>query len=238
MSVQPTVSGVFVEWTVLKTIVLANSLGMQYSVDSKKYNIWAFNGPSLIRTSIYLDGIAVGGMDQNQNDTDRTDFETNFKADCNGLDRMAIRIEDDVDIDVNVDAVNSGNLLNKMFRYAAVTANQSISNSSFTTVYTYSGTGVVYGIFLELNWDDMDIELIIDGEKVIDGLSLVDIPICGSGNSGHGPLAPFIGRLSSKELAIQPPEGIKYATSVVVKLQASNNGKKLVSGYAALTKET
>jgi hypothetical protein len=238
MAVQPTLSGIFIDWTTLKAIINANSLMIQYAEDSKKYNIWTFNGPSLLRTTIYKAGISVGGLDQQQNDTDRSDFETNYKADANGLDRTAIRIEDDVDVDVNVDAVNSGNILNNKFCYCTFTENQSISNSSFTTIYTYSGTGIIYGAFLELNWEDMDIELIVDGEKVMDGMKTVNLPVCGSGNSGYGPLAPFCGRLSSKDIVIQPPAGIRYTSSVTIKLKSSSNGKKLISGYIALSKES
>jgi hypothetical protein len=191
-----------------------------------------------LRTTIYKAGVSVGGLNQSQNDTDRSNFETNYKPNANGLDRTAIRIEDDVDVDVNIDAVSTGGLLSKKFRYDSLTGNQSIANGSYTTVYTYSGTGAVYGVFLENNTDDLEIEFIIDGDKVIDGIGLVDIPVCGSGNSGHGPLPSFIGRVSTKELVIQPPSGIKYSTSVTIKLKASAGGKKLVSGYVSLTKET
>lgn len=81
-----TVSGT---WTNFKAITITvKSLPIQYDDDGTVYTIFAFDG----QTIVYIcniwkgtvpDGVINGGYSQAQNDSDKSDFETNYKANAN-----------------------------------------------------------------------------------------------------------------------------------------------------------
>jgi hypothetical protein len=237
MAVQPSVSGVFTTWEILKALIDNNGVMCHYVEDTKKYNIWVFNGPSLVRTSLYKAGVSVAGINQTQNDLDLVDFETYYKANANGLERQAIRIESDEQINVNV---QSQTLTNKL-RYAQMTANQALTKDAYTTIYTYSGSGQFYGFYGNILDSSTEIKVTIDGEDIITDFSIDDIPVGGPGNSGSGGFGtPFLKRSATDQVAVEPPMAVKYNSSITIQLKAhatSSNQRKLVSGYAVLTKE-
>jgi len=72
-------------WTAFKaTSITSKSLLVQYDDDGVVYTIFSFDGPILAYTcTIYKgavpDSLANNGYSQSQNDSDKSDFETNFK---------------------------------------------------------------------------------------------------------------------------------------------------------------
>jgi hypothetical protein len=77
----PVVISVF--WTAFKTIITDKFLLLQYHDDGVVYTIFAFDSPSIsysttIWKSTVPDEIISGGYSQATNDSDKSDFETNF----------------------------------------------------------------------------------------------------------------------------------------------------------------
>lgn len=76
-------------WTAFKAL-LASKVGavgvVQYVQDSTTYSIWFYDGPEVISTTIWLGTIPYtteADYSQVQNDLDKTDFENNYKTNCN-----------------------------------------------------------------------------------------------------------------------------------------------------------
>lgn len=66
-------------WTDWKTVQGTKNLVMQYDDDGLIYTIWGYDGPEVILCNIFK-GIVPQGVDQSQNDTDKSDFENNYKS--------------------------------------------------------------------------------------------------------------------------------------------------------------
>lgn len=71
-------------WTELKTIVSSKSLLLQYDLDTTNnaYQIFAIDNKILYFTNIYI-GTVPEGVNQAQNDIDKSDFENNFQSGSN-----------------------------------------------------------------------------------------------------------------------------------------------------------
>lgn len=72
-------------WSAWKNVQSsAKSGSFQYDDDGTVYTIWLYDGPEVHLCTIWKDvvpnHILSGGYTQDQNDTDKTDFETNYKA--------------------------------------------------------------------------------------------------------------------------------------------------------------
>ena len=74
---------IYFNWVNFKSITAAKNLGMQYVEDTKRYEIFAFDDDIKYETEIWKDTTVVEGLDVTQNNTDKTDFETNFKTTAN-----------------------------------------------------------------------------------------------------------------------------------------------------------
>lgn len=76
-------------WTQLKTILNTKGLSLQYDdTDASVYQLFAIDQPSIAYvTTIFRgsvpQGIIDGGYSQAQNDSDKADFETNYKSGSN-----------------------------------------------------------------------------------------------------------------------------------------------------------
>ena len=76
-------------WTEFKNI-LSNKIGVvQYDASNANiYQIWFYDGPEIITCQIYRvvvpDAVITNGYSQAQNDSDKTDFELNYKPYANG----------------------------------------------------------------------------------------------------------------------------------------------------------
>lgn len=75
-------------WTDFKTVSLSKSLSVQYYDDGIIYTIFAFDTSTIayectIWKGIVPDNVITSGYSQAQNDSDKSDFETNFKPFAN-----------------------------------------------------------------------------------------------------------------------------------------------------------
>jgi hypothetical protein len=236
MATRSTVQAVYKDWAFIKALVDAG-LMLQYTEDPKKYVVWVENNATRFKTELMKAGVSVGGdqWNQTQNDADRADFLNNYAADANGL---ASPFLPNQAIEVTV---QSQSLSNKL-RYAPMTANQSLTKDAYTTVYEYTGSGQFFGLFFVIGDSTSEVQITVDGEKIIQDFPAEDISIGGPGNSGAGAFGSiFLQRSESDEIALQLPIGMKFESSIKLELKAhSNSGsqRKMVSGYAVLTKET
>lgn len=76
-------------WTNWKTVQADKNLVYQYEDDSNIYTIWGYDGPEvhfcIIWKGTVPDGIIGSGYSQNQNDVDKSDFETNYLSTANSV---------------------------------------------------------------------------------------------------------------------------------------------------------
>jgi len=90
MSVSINNSVVFAsQWTTFKSsAITGKSLSVQYDDDGYVYTVVAFDGPVAYTCTIWKGtvpaSIVTGGYSQSQNDSDKSDFETNYKPTANG----------------------------------------------------------------------------------------------------------------------------------------------------------
>lgn len=222
-------------WTFIKNLVDNAGTKLHYTENDSEYRIFTFNGQILYETYLFKDSGSIILEDATQNDSDLNDFETNYKAGANTLDKVKVQAE----FESNQEIYISGQAISNTLRVAQMTTNQDIANGSYTTVYSYSGSGSFFGLFIETSDSDMFLELSIDGVKIIDGLNIGGIPVVGPGNSGNGPeLSTGFWRSATTQVNYKPPLGVKYSSSITIKLKATTPGKKLSNGYISLSKVT
>lgn len=74
-------------WTAFKSVQSLKAISVQYVDDGTTYSVFGFDGPLAYECTIWKgtvpDGVVAGGYSQVQNDSDKTDFETNYKPHAN-----------------------------------------------------------------------------------------------------------------------------------------------------------
>lgn len=73
-------------WTVWKTVQSVKTLVTQYEDDNNTYTIWGYDGPEVHVCQIFKGSVpesALSAYSQEQNDSDRTDFETHYLSTAN-----------------------------------------------------------------------------------------------------------------------------------------------------------
>lgn len=77
------------KWTAWKAILSKKYLVTQYDEDVDRYLIYGYDGPEVHLCFIYKgevpESVVNSGYSQVQNDADKTDFETNYKAAANAM---------------------------------------------------------------------------------------------------------------------------------------------------------
>jgi len=80
-----------IDYQDLKTLILGKELKWNYIEDDMAYTIFAKEGTLLYSTMVYKSGQEPKNFDTSQNDTDRTDFEGNYKSSSNSPDAETIK---------------------------------------------------------------------------------------------------------------------------------------------------
>jgi len=98
-------------WRTLKALLSSKNMLLQFTEDTAVYNLFALDGILQFTATIWKgtvpDGIIGGGYSQAQNDTDKSDFETNFKAAANKS--VSVRAADGRDT-VRITTANKGTI--------------------------------------------------------------------------------------------------------------------------------
>lgn len=205
-------------WLFIKNLVDSVGTSLHYVEDSIQYRIFTTNGSMTYETYLIKDTGSVITEDNAQNDLDLADFETNYKATANS-------------------AETKNQVLSNSLRIVQMTQNQDLTSGSYISVYNYMGSGSLFGFLMEITDPSTFIRLTVDGVQIMNELKISDIPVVGPGSSGNGPeLSIGLWRSSNLELNYKPPIGIKYMSSVVIELKATNAGKKFSNGFVNLTK--
>jgi hypothetical protein len=109
-----------------------------------------------------------------------------------------------------------------------------VTGSSYTSIYSYTGSGTFYGTVIDSNQDGFQLRVLIDGTEVV----VTDISgtqLNGAGLAGNG----YLTRVSAGSVAFFPPNGISYTTSLQILGKRDNNGALTVDNYIVYqTKET
>jgi hypothetical protein len=75
------------DWTWFKTLQARKGFRVQYEEDAAAYQIYGYDGPEVLLCTIWKStvppSVVAGGYSQAQNDTDKTDFETDFEPNAN-----------------------------------------------------------------------------------------------------------------------------------------------------------
>jgi len=70
-------------WTWFKPLIGSKTLKIQYEDDGTTYTIYGYDQPEVVTCTIWLgtvpDTVIAGGYSQSQNDSDKADFEANYK---------------------------------------------------------------------------------------------------------------------------------------------------------------
>src|SRR5437867_4346028 len=73
-------------WTDWKSVTSAKTLAVQYYQDDVKYVVYGYDGPEVHNCIIWLNDVPhaiAETYSQDQNDADKSDFETNYKTSAN-----------------------------------------------------------------------------------------------------------------------------------------------------------
>lgn len=151
----------------------------------------------------------------------------------------------------SVPSVSSKLRYNDMNATTGGVARETLIAGTFTQIYSYTGSGLLLGMVLNLeNKDKWYIRLMVDGEEVFGSAGLFTLDMVDDKvydlDDGGSPLSTSEGRLgiSMEEHARfvwTPPSGfpIRYTSSIKVYVRRSDGAsKKLYAGLAILTKET
>lgn len=112
------------------------------------------------------------------------------------------------------------------------------ASASYQNMYTYSGSGLLYGFLIRPDTDKLQVRLTVDGEIVTQDISvknirdtLGDVRLPFSGN--------FLNASNADYWNFTTPQPINYASSVVIDVKKSDNGAFKTRDYVIiLTKET
>lgn len=191
-------------WAEFKSVVVSRNLPIEETRTANGYHLESNHG-----------GIKYI-VDLTKNSADYLDYESNFK------DSVAI-----------TPTATSGTISTPKLRFDNLTQNQSLSNGSYTTIYSCStGTGLLYGAFLKFTEKNVDVRVTADGEQILE-LKLEELP---KSDEGSGPT--WVKRLGDKELELVLPSPLRYLSSILIEAQAHKSGKKLSYGYTVLTQES
>lgn len=87
ITLAPTFTQRFFYWTAWKVMATAKNLAFQSEEDTACYTVWGYDGPEVILTTIWRSDvpphIVAAGYTQTQNDSDKADFEANYKTNSN-----------------------------------------------------------------------------------------------------------------------------------------------------------
>lgn len=228
------------KWSEIKQFVDNRSVPLQFIELDEIYRLAAADGPFIVSASIKKTSPA---------NSDQTDFETNYKSSANGkvdkseYDSLTGRLKTDGIFTASPSSNAAVPVISKKFRVDDSDEQISLDNNSFTTIYSYSGSGKFYGAAFNFDSNYIKWKLTIDGEKIFD-LSIKDIEnmarFGGSSNkSGGRKLCNFFEIGTSDRVEFSPPYPFNYDTEVKFEAYGINSSNRdMDESFVFLTKET
>lgn len=135
--------------------------------------------------------------------------------------------------------VNAEVYQSKKYQLDLISGNQSLPKTTWTTVYSYSGSGYLWHIWIDLNSDAIDMTIIIDDTYVT--IPEINLAILNSfGSSGEAAMLPLT-RIGVSNFAFTPQQKIRFDSKIEIKLKTTDSGpnlKDLTQGYVSIVKET
>jgi hypothetical protein len=113
------------------------------------------------------------------------------------------------------------------FRTIFAAPAQVITGASYVSVYSYSGSGLFYGITIKANQDGFQLRVLVDGTDIL----VTDIS--GSQLNTAGLTAGIMYRTSAGVLHFYPPSGVPYTSSIQILGKRDNAGSVTVDSYLA-----
>lgn len=120
-------------WTAFLAFLALKHGSLQYEDDGEKYTVWFYDGPEVHVCTIWkgaVPGMTVAnGYSQVQNDSDKSDFTTNYQSTANGR--------------INIGRAPTATITNVAASLSAVTVLAANANRVGATIYGDS-TGTLY----------------------------------------------------------------------------------------------
>jgi len=144
-------------------------------------------------------------------------------------------------LDVNITNDGFDVSFGDKIRYDEFTKDQPLTNGSYVTVYsTTSGNpGKIYTLEMVFRNNDVDIQILVDGEAMVDGLNIRDLAdnhyIDASpgglfqGTVAQVPRFVYV-HANSRGIIFEPPAACIFNDQVVVKARAHTNGNRMRRG--------
>jgi len=248
-----------ISWTQFKTLIDTNNLRYKYIERTSAYFITGTDGGFKVTCILFKNATDT---------TDLDDFEANYKLlevivprDANAtplrtlegatddtlIGNVGDRLKVDALLSVN-DVTVSGGCPTTSSKFRIVHSESSTPvTANYSTMYSYTGSGVLFGFILDYNSDFVRTKLTIDGTEVIFELTndaIEDMQsFAGAGcddNDGSADLlGGFIKKTAGNKLNINFHCPIKYDSEVKVEAQRSGSYDKSLERYLVfLTKET
>lgn len=149
-----------------------------------------------------------------------------------------------VKVDANISTISGAvsTAFTPKTRVVFLTSPVALSSGSYTNVYTYSGSGLIYGFNIEFNNTAVVVKVQIDGETIFDGVSIATMNgLIGTGNDAARRQAGTGIVTSSSTIDFSMKQPIKYSSNITISADANGGGllsRNFTQGIVYLSKET
>lgn len=147
-----------------------------------------------------------------------------------------------VSADITGSSVANAAAFTSKSRVVVQTNTVTLSTGSYTNIFSYSGSGLLYGFNIEFNNTSIIVRLQVDGETIFDGVSIATLNgLLGTGNDAARRQAGTGIVTSSATIDWSLKQPIKYSSSVVISADANGGvllSRNFTQGIFYLSKET
>ncbi len=140
---------------------------------------------------------------------------------------------------VETSVTGSANISSK-FRVEFNQSTQTVTNPTLTTIFTYSGSGLLFGFYLDTSQDDTQIKLTVDSDVIFSGITVKSLKDAGMQVTSDAQLAQiFLAVTAGSNFAFMSQYPIKYTSLVKIEATRSSAGSSDIRRTLVyLTKET
>lgn len=206
-------------------IILKTWAEIKSLTDNFGQNILYFETPGYYRLFVNCNNALFTHDIVKDSGTDHLDFENNYKIDGN-LPLPTFQFKNG---NLNVIATSNAipNLTNK---YDIDFNDDDISIiSSYSQIYSYNGSGAIYGFVLDFNSNNVHVKLKIDSEVIFD-LKLSDISrIQSTGKNFDSLICKQMRVHSGNKFEFCPPYPISYSSNILIEAKKSSGSNKTLN---------